>query len=407
LQAQVMNLDYSDFLGRIAIGRVFNGTLRRGADVGIAKRTGEIIPTRLTKLYTFFGLDRVETEEVPCGDLVAVAGVEGIQIGESLTSIENPAPLEPLVVDEPTLAMNFTVNTSPLAGREGQWVTSRDLRARLQKELLTNVSLRITDSETTDVFRVFARGELQLAILIETMRREGYELMVGKPEIVVREENGKKLEPLERLVVDCPEAFVGVVMEALGRRRGELGKMVNHGSGWVRMEFTIPSRGLIGLRGQLLTDTRGTGQLHTLFEGWTDYGGEMASRPTGALAADRAGHTTAFALWNLQERGELFVGPGEEVYEGMVVGENSRDADMDVNVTKEKKQTNMRASSADEAIRLIPHRQLSLEQAIEFISDDELVEVTPKSIRLRKKILDTKKRPKRWQLIRANAEASQ
>src|SRR5258708_25535434 len=258
LQAQVMNLDYSDFLGRIAIGRVFNGTLRRGDDVGIAKRNGEIVSRRLTKLYTFFGLDRIEAEEVPCGDLAAVAGVEGIQIGESLTNLENPAPLEPLIVDEPTLAMNFTVNTGPLAGREGQWVTSRDLRSRLQKELLTNVSLRITDSESTDVFRVFARGELQLAILLETMRREGYELMVGKPEIVVREENGKKLEPLERLVVDCPEAFVGVVMESLGRRRGELGKMVNHGSGWVRMEFTVPSRGLIGLRGQLSTGSRGT-----------------------------------------------------------------------------------------------------------------------------------------------------
>jgi len=303
--------------------------------------------------------------------------------------------------------MNFTVNTSPLSGREGQWVTSRDLRARLQKELLTNVSLRITDSDTTDVFRVLARGELQLAILIETMRREGYELMVGKPEIVVREENGRKLEPLERLFVDCPESFVGVVMESLGKRRGELGKMVNHGSGWVRMEFTVPSRGLIGLRGQLLTDTRGTALLHTLFEGWTEYGGEMATRPTGVLVADRAGHTTAFALWNLQERGELFVGPVEEVYEGMIVGENSRDADMDVNVTKEKKQTNMRASSADEAIRLIPHRQLSLEQAIEFIADDEFVEVTPKSIRLRKKILDAKKRPKRWQQIRAAAETAQ
>jgi GTP-binding protein len=407
LQAQVMNLDYSDFLGRIAIGRVFNGTLRRGADVGIAKRSGAIEPTRITKLYTFLGLERDEAEEVPCGDLVAVAGVEGIQIGECLTDIENPAPLEPLVVDEPTLAMNFTVNTSPIAGREGQWVTSRDLRERLQKELLTNVSLRITDSDTTDVFRVLARGELQLAILIETMRREGYELMVGKPEIVVREENGKKLEPLERLVVDCPESFVGVVMESLGRRRGELGKMVNHGSGWVRMEFTVPSRGLIGLRGQLLTDTRGTALLHALFEGWTEYGGEMASRPTGALVADRAGNTTAFALWNLQERGELFVGPVEEVYEGMIVGENARDADMDVNVTKEKKQSNMRASSADEAIRLIPHRQLSLEQAIEFIADDEFVEVTPKSIRLRKKILDPKRRPRRWQQIRANAEAAQ
>ena len=405
LQAQVMNLDYSDFLGRIAIGRVFNGTLRRGADVGIAKLSGEIVPTHLTKLYTFRGLERDEAEEIACGDIVAVAGVEGIQIGESLTNLENPAPLTPLVVDEPTLAMNFTINTGPLSGREGQWVTSRDIRARLKKELLTNVSLRITDSETTDVFRVFARGELQLAILIETMRREGYELMVGKPEIVVREEGGKKLEPLERLVVDCPENFVGVIMESLGRRRGEMGKMVNHGSGWVRMEFTIPSRGLIGLRGQLLTDTRGTAQLHTLFEGWTEYGGEMASRPTGALVADRAGSSTAFAIWNLQERGELFIGPGEEVYEGMIVGENSRDADMDVNVTKEKKQTNMRASSADEAIRLIPHRQLSLEQAIEFIADDEFVEVTPKSIRLRKKILDMKKRPKRWQQIRASAEA--
>jgi GTP-binding protein len=407
LQAQVMNLDYSDFLGRIAIGRVFNGTIRRGSEVGIAKISGAIEPTRITKLYTFRGLERDEAEEVPCGDLVAVAGVEGIQIGESLTSIENPMPLELIVVDEPTLAMNFTINTSPLSGREGQWVTSRDLRARLQKELLTNVSLRILDSEATDVFRVFARGELQLAILIETMRREGYELMVGKPEIVVREENGKKLEPLERLVVDCPEGFVGVVMESLGRRRGELGKMVNHGSGWVRMEFTIPSRGLIGLRGQLLTDTRGTVLLHALFEGWTEYGGEMATRPTGALVADRTGFTTAFALWNIQERGELFVGPTEEVYEGMIVGENSRDSDMDVNVTKEKKQTNMRASSADEAIRLIPHRQMTLEQAIEFIADDEAVEITPKSIRLRKKILDMKKRPKRWQQIRASAEAAQ
>ena len=405
LQAQVMNLAYSDFLGRIAIGRVFNGTLRRGADVGIAKLSGEVSTTRLTKLYTFRGLERDEAEEAACGDLVAVAGVEGIQIGETITDVENPAPLAPMNIDEPTLAMAFTVNNGPLAGREGQWVTSRDLRDRLQKELLTNVSLRITDSDTPDVFRVLARGELQLAILIETMRREGYELMVGKPEIVVREVAGKKLEPLERLVVNCPEPFVGVVMESLGRRRGELEKMINHGSGWVRMEFTVPSRGLIGVRGQLLAETRGTAQLHTLFERWTDYGGEMATRPTGALVADRAGVSTAFAIWNLQERGEMFIGPGVEVYEGMIVGENSRDADMDVNVTKEKKQTNMRASSADEAIRLIPHRELSLEQTIEFIAEDEFVEVTPKSIRLRKKVLDQKKRPRRWQLIRASNEA--
>jgi len=404
LQAQVMNLGYSDFLGRIAIGRIFNGTLRRGADVAISKVDGKLVTTRITKLFTFRGLDRDEVEEVPCGDLVAVAGVEGIQIGETITDAENPAPMTPLTIDEPTLAMLFTVNNGPLSGREGQWVTSRDLRDRLAKELLTNVSLRISDSETTDVFRVLARGELQLAILIETMRREGYELMVGKPEIVVREENGKKMEPLERLVVDCPEAFVGVVMEALGRRRGELAKMINHGSGWVRMEFTVPSRGLIGLRGQLLADTRGTAQLHALFERWTEYGGEMATRPTGALVADRAGVSTAFAIWNLQERGEMFIGPGVEVYEGMIVGENSRDSDMDVNVTKEKKQTNMRASSADEAIRLIPHRQLSLEQTIEFIADDEMVEITPKSIRLRKKVLDHSKRPRRWQQIRAANE---
>ncbi len=407
LQAQVMNLGYSDFLGRIAIGRVFSGTLRRGADVGIAKLSGDIVPMRITKLYTFHGLERDETEEVTCGDIAAVAGVEGIQIGETITSLETPAPMSPLTIDEPTLAMIFTVNNGPLSGREGQWVTSRDIRARLQKELLTNVSLRISDADTTDVFRVLARGELQLAILIETMRREGYELMVGKPEIVVREENGRKMEPLERLVVDCPDSFTGVVMEAVGQRRGELAQMVNHGSGWVRLEFMVPSRGLIGMRGQMMTDTRGTAQIHALFERWTEYGGEMATRPTGALVADRAGVSTAFAIWNLQERGEMFIGPAVEVYEGMIVGENSRDSDMDVNITKEKKQTNMRASSADEAIRLIPHRVLSLEQAIEFIADDEYVEVTPKSIRLRKKVLAAGKRPRRWQEIRAAKEAAQ
>jgi GTP-binding protein len=406
LQAQVMNLGYSDFLGRIAIGRVFNGTLRRGADVAIAKLSGQIVPMKITKLYTFRGLERDETEEVACGDIAAVAGVEGIQIGETITSLETPTPMSLLTIDEPTLAMIFTVNNGPLSGREGQWVTSRDLRERLQKELLTNVSLRVTDADTTDVFRVLARGELQLAILIETMRREGYELMVGKPEIVVREENGRKMEPLERLVVDCPESFTGVVMEALGQRRGELAQMVNHGSGWVRLEFMVPSRGLIGMRGQLMTDTRGTAQIHALFERWTEYGGEMATRPTGALVADRPGVSTAFAIWNLQERGEMFIGPTVEVYEGMIVGENSRDSDMDVNITKEKKQTNMRASSADEAIRLIPHRVLSLEQAIEFIADDEYVEVTPKSIRLRKKVLQAGKRPRRWQEIRAAKEAA-
>jgi len=406
LQIQVTNLDYNDFLGRIAIGRVFNGTLRRGAEVGIARLSGQLLPTTITKLFTFRGLQRDEADAVTCGDIVAIAGVEGIQIGESITDLEAPAPCEPLTIDEPTLAMIFTVNTSPLAGREGSLVTSRDIRDRLQKELLTNVSIRVEDSDTTDAFRVLGRGELQLAILIETMRREGYELMVGKPEIVVRTENGRRVEPLEQLVVDCPESFVGIVMETLGSRRGELTKMVNHGSGRVRMEFRIPSRGLIGLRGLLLTETRGTVLLHSLFAGWTDYAGELASRSTGALVADRVGKATAFALWNLQERGELFVGPVTEVYEGMIVGENSREADMDVNVTKEKKQTNMRASSADEAIRLIPHRILTLETAIEFIADDEFVEVTPKSIRLRKKVLDPRRRPRRWQQIRASVPAS-
>ncbi|MFY9528272.1 MAG: translational GTPase TypA [Candidatus Acidiferrales bacterium] len=404
LQIQVANLDYSDYFGRIAIARVFQGRLRRGADVGIAKLSGALEPTRITKLFTFLGLDRVEAEEVMAGDIVAIAGVEGIQIGECITELERPAPLPPIAIDEPTLAMVFTVNTSPFAGREGQFVTSRDLRARLDKELLTNVSIRVEDPGSTDSFRVLGRGELQLAILIETVRREGYELMVGKPEIVVRTENGRRLEPLEFLIVDCLESYIGIVMETLGSRRGELAKMVNHHSGRVRMEFRIPSRGLIGLRSQLLTDTRGTAILHSLLEGWTEYMGEMAMRPTGALVADRGGNSTAFAIWNLQERGELFVGPGVEVYEGMIVGENSREADMDVNITKEKKLTNMRSSTADEAIRLIPPRELTLEKAIEFIADDEYVEVTPKSLRLRKKVLDAKKRPKRWQEIRASVE---
>ncbi len=406
LQIQVLNLDYSDFLGRIAIGRVFNGTLKRGADVGIGKLSGKIEPTRITKLFTFRGLQRDEAETAVAGDIVAIAGVEGIQIGESVTSLENPAPLEPLNIDEPTLAMVFTVNTGPLCGREGNYLTSRDLRDRLQKELLTNVSIRVEDTDTPESFRVLGRGELQLAILIETMRREGFELMVGKPEIVVRTDGGKKLEPLERLVIDVPENFIGIVMETLGSRRGEMLKMSNHGSGRVRMDFKIPSRGLIGLRSQLLTDTRGTALIHSIFDGWIEYGGDMALRPTGALVADRGGVSTAFALWNLQERGELFVGPGVDVYEGMIVGENSREQDMDVNVTKEKKQTNMRSSSADEAIRLIPHRELSLEQAIEFIADDEYVEITPKTIRLRKKVLQANKRPRRWQEIRASQETA-
>ena len=406
LQIQVTNLDYSEYLGRIAIARVFQGTLQRGAEVGIAKLSGAVQSTKITKLFTFRGLERDEAERVSAGDIVAIAGVEGIQIGESITDLDSPAPLEALLIDEPTLAMLFTVNTSPFAGREGQFVTSRDLRSRLERELLTNVSLRVEEGESTDTFRVLARGELQLAILIETMRREGYELMVGKPEIVVRTEKGQRMEPLELLVVDCPESFTGIVIESLGSRRGEMTKMVNHHSGRVRMEFRIPSRGLIGLRGQLLTDTRGTALIHSLLEGWTEYGGEMATRLTGALVADRPGVSTAYAIWGIQERGEMFVGPAVEVYEGMIVGENSREEDMSVNITKEKKLTNMRSSTADEAIRLIPPREITLEKAIEFIADDEYVEVTPKSIRLRKKVLDSKRRPKRWQEIRASAETA-
>jgi GTP-binding protein len=295
---------------------------------------------------------------------VAIAGVEGIQIGESITSLENPAPLEPLTIDEPTLAMIFSVNSGPLSGREGTYLTSRDLRDRLARERLTNVSIRVEDTDTPESFRVLGRGELQLAILIETMRREGFELMVGKPEIVVKSENGKKMEPVERLVVDIPDNFIGIIMETLGSRRGEGIKMSNRGSGRVRLDFKIPSRGLIGLRSQLLTDTRGTALIHSIFEGWMGYGGDMALRPTGALVADRPGVSTAYALWGTQERGELFIVPTTEVYEGMVVGENSREQDMEVNVTKEKKLTNMRSSSADEAIRLVPHRVLSLEQAV-------------------------------------------
>ncbi|HEX6806084.1 MAG TPA: translational GTPase TypA [Terriglobales bacterium] len=394
LQILVANLDYSDYLGRLAIARVFNGTLRTGEEVGIAKLNGTVEKTRITKLFSFSGLKRLDMTETELGDIVAVAGVEGITIGETITSAENPAPLPPITIDEPTIAMQFTVNTSPFAGREGQYVTSRNLRERLEKELLTNVSLRVEDAGSTDSFKVMGRGELQLSILLEMMRREGYELMVGKPEIVTKRVDGKLMEPVERLTIDVPEEFVGVVMEQIGSRKGEMVNMHNHGYGRVRLEFKVPSRGLIGLRSQLLTDTRGTIVMNSLFDGYTEWQGEIPHRLTGALVADRAGTSTAYSLWNLQERGELFVGPGVDVYEGMIIGENAKDNDLDVNVVREKKLTNMRASTADEAIRLVPFRQLNLEQAIEFIADDEYVEVTPKSLRLRKKILPANKRKK-------------
>jgi len=394
LQILVANLDYSDYLGRLAIARVFNGKLKTGEDVAIAKRDGSLQKTRITKLFSFSGLKRVDITETELGDIVAIAGVEGITIGETITNAEAPKPLAPIVIDEPTIAMQFTVNTSPFAGREGSYVTSRNLRERLQKELLTNVSLRVEETDSTDSFKVLGRGELQLSILIEMMRREGYELMVGKPEIVTKRVDGRLMEPVEYLTIDIPEEFIGVVMEQMGARKGEVKNMHNHGYGRVRIEFRIPSRGLIGLRSQLLTDTRGTIVMNSLFDGYTEWQGDIPHRPTGALVADRSGLSTSYALYNLQERGELFVGPGVDVYEGMIIGENAKDNDLDVNVVREKKLTNMRASTADEAIRLVPFRQLNLEQAIEFIAEDEFVEVTPKNLRLRKKILQSNRRKK-------------
>jgi GTP-binding protein len=396
LQILVTNLDYSDYLGRLAIARVFNGTLRTGDEVNISRRDGTLHKTRITKLFSFAGLKRVDIETTETGDIVAVAGVEGITIGETITGVENPTPLPAIVIDEPTIAIQFSVNNSPFAGREGQFVTSRNLRERLDKELLTNVSIRVEDTGSPDSFKVLGRGELQLAILIEMMRREGFELMVGRPEIVTRTIDGKVMEPVEHLTIDIPEAFVGTVIERLGPRKGEMTKMHNHGSGRVRLEFRVPSRGIIGLRSEMLTETRGTIVMNALFDGYIPYQGEIPQRLTGALISDRSGSITAYALDSLQDRGTLFVQPGVEAYEGMIVGEHSRDNDLDVNAVREKKLTNMRASSADDAIRLAPPRLLNLEQSIEFIADDELVEVTPKSLRLRKKILQANKRPKRY-----------
>ncbi len=387
LQLLVANLDYSDYLGRLAIGRVLNGTLRHGDDVAIAKLDGSFQRTRITKLYSFEGLRRMDETIGKPGDILAIAGVEGITIGETITDAETPKPLPRIQIDEPTIAMTFSVNNSPFAGREGQFVTSRNLRERLEKELLTNVSIRVEEAGGPDAFKVMGRGELQLAILIEMMRREGYELQVGKPEILTRKIDGKVQEPLELLVIDVQEQFIGVVIEKLGVRKGKMVKMVNHGSGRVRVEFHVPSRGLIGLRSEILTDTRGTAIMNSLFHGYVEWQGDIPLRPTGSLVADRAGVATSYALYNLQERGEMFITPTTEVYEGMIVGENAKDTDLTVNIIKEKKLTNMRASSADEAIRLVPPRILTLENSLEFINEDELVEVTPKAIRLRKKIL--------------------
>ncbi len=392
LQMLIANLDYSDYLGRMGVGRVFNGTLKHGQEVAIAKLDGSLQKTRITKMYSYEGLRRNDETEAYPGDIISIAGVEGITIGESVTNVETPKPLPKIHIDEPTIAMTFTINTSPFVGREGSLVTSRNLKDRLDKELLTNVALRVEDTGSPDSMKVMGRGELQLAILIETMRREGYELQVSNPEIVTKTIDGVLKEPQEILLIDCPETFIGVVIEKMGHRKGKMMKMVNHGSGRVRLEFQVPSRGLIGIRNEMLTETRGTAIMNSLFNGYMDWQGDIPMRPTGVLISDRAGVATAFAISGLQERGEIFITPGTEVYEGMVVGENSRDADLNVNIVREKKLTNMRSSSADEAIRLVPPRILTLEMAIEFIEIDEYVEITPKSIRLRKKILKANQR---------------
>ncbi len=392
LQLMVANLDYSEYLGRLAIGRVFNGTLRTGDDVSICKLDGTIQKTRITRMYTFEGLKRVDETIATPGSILAISGVEGITIGETVSSAENPEALPRIQIDEPTIAMLFMINTSPFVGKEGHLVTSRNMRDRFDKELLTNVSIRIEEAGGPDAFKVMGRGELQLAILIEMMRREGFELMVGKPEIISKKIDGVLHEPLELLVIDAPEQFVGVVMEKMGMRKGRMTKMINHGSGRVRLEFEVPSRGLIGIRSEMLTETRGTAIMNSLFHGYVEWQGDIEMRPTGSLISDRNGKSTGYAINNLQERGVIFIDPATEVYEGMIVGENSRNHDLDVNIVKEKKLTNMRASSADDAIRLVPPRIHNLEQAIEFVKEDEYVEVTPKSIRLRKKILKANQR---------------
>ena len=395
LQILIANLDASEYLGRIAIGRIFNGRVRMGDFVAVCKLDGSVQQMRVSKLMVFDGLKRADVQEAAAGDIVCLAGMEDITIGETVTSAETPKAIPPIAIDEPTVSMIFGVNTSPMAGRDGQFVTSRQIKERLEKELLGNVSLRVEPTASPEQMRVIGRGELQLSILIEMMRREGFELQVSRPEIVTRDTPEGKLEPVEDVVIDVPEDFQGVIIAALGIRKGTMTKMVNNGSGRVRLEFKVPARGLIGFRSQFLTDTKGTGIMNHIFAGWEPWAGPIPARPTGALVADRSGVATSFAIANLQERGEIFIDPTTDVYEGMLIGENSRNNDMDVNVCKEKKQTNMRASSADEAIRIIPPRKLGLEGAIEFINDDELVEITPKSIRLRKRILAQNQRPRR------------
>jgi GTP-binding protein len=403
LQAHVTNLDASPYLGRLALCRVRNGTIRRGQAIAWCRADGTIERAQVAELYVTDALDRVEADEASAGEIIAVAGIAEVTIGETLADPDDPRPLPVITVDEPSLSVTIGINTSPLAGQDGSKLTARQLRGRLDTELVGNVSLRVNDTDRPEVWEVQGRGELQLAILVELMRREGFELTVGQPQVLTREIEGRLHEPVEHLAIDVPEDYVGVVTQLLALRKGRLEQMVNHGTGWVRMEYRVPARGLIGFRTEFLTETRGTGLLHHVFDGWEPWAGELRTRPTGALVSDRRGRTAQFALMNLQERGTLFVGPGDEVYEGMIVGENARSDDLDVNATREKQLTNIRSSTAEVLVRLVPHRTLSLDQALEFLREDECVEATPKNVRMRKVVLDKTDRVKVSRRARADA----
>jgi GTP-binding protein len=403
LQAHVTNLDASPYVGRLALCRVRNGVIRRGQQVAWCRTDGTVERAPVTELYVTEALDRVVVEEAGPGELIAVAGISEVNIGETLADPADPRSLPAITVDEPSLSVTLGINTSPLAGQDGTKLTARQVRGRLDAELVGNVSLRVHETERPDVWEVQGRGELQLAVLVELMRREGFELTVGQPQVLRREVDGQVHEPVERLAIDVPDDYVGVVTQLLALRKGRLEEMVNHGTGWVRMEYLVPARGLIGFRTEFLTETRGTGLMHHVFERWEPWAGDMRTRPTGSLVADRRGPAAQFALMNLQERGTLFVGPGDEVYEGMIVGENARSDDLDVNATKEKHLTNMRSSTAEVLVRLVPHRQLSLDQALEFLREDECVEVTPANLRLRKAVLNATDRAKQARRSRAGA----
>jgi GTP-binding protein len=403
LQALVTNLDASPYVGRLAICRVWHGTIRKGQDIAWCRSDGEIERAKITELYVTDALDRVPVEDAYAGEIVALAGLPEVTIGETLADLSDPRPLPVSRVDEPSLSVTIGINTSPLSGREGDKLTARQVKNRLDAELVGNVSLRVLDTERPDAWEVQGRGELQLAVLVELMRREGYELTVGQPQVVTKEINGKVHEPMERMTIDVPEEYVGVVTQMLALRKGRLEQMVNHGTGWVRMDYLVPARGLVGFRTEFLTETRGTGLIHHVFDRYEPWHGELRTRPSGALISDRAGAVTSFSCFNLQERGQLFVAPGDEVYEGMIIGENARADDLDVNIVREKHLTNIRSSTADVLVRLVPPKVLSLDQALEFLREDECVEVTPKSVRLRKVELTAVERTRAARRARAAA----